>query len=455
MSQSSLRDRIMKSAGWAAGGNIAGQLVRFASNLIMTRLLFPDDFGLMAIVQVLMVGLTLLSDMGTSQSLVFNHRGEEKAFRHTAWTLQVIRGMGIWLTSLVAAVVIYALATHGFFPAGSTYNDPRLPAVVAVFSFQMVIQGFMSSKSALAQRHLQLKQITLMRLYSQIFGLMAMMTWAYFSPTIWALVAGGLASIALQTVLSHTYIKGDGDRFAWDRSSLDELLAFGRWVFVSSTIGFLASGGDRLLLGMLTNSATLGLYAIAYLLLTPIQGIFTMMAGNIVFPALSEVHRKDPARLGSVYARFQRLADLALVGGAGALITSAPGLVRLMYDNRYLESGWMLSVLATSLIGLRFHILEQTYTATGQSKLTSMANLMRFIGLFASVPIGFHLGGLTGAVWAVAISSMSAWPLAIYHRKKHGFPSWQADKWVLPALGAGLALGWLINLLIGLIKPVA
>lgn len=443
--QKSLKERVLHSAGWSAGGNIAGQMIRFASNLIMTRLLFPEDFGLMAVVQVLMVGLTLLSDVGTSQSLVFNRRGEDPLFRHTAWTLQVIRGFGIWLTAVVAALAIHLMATHGVFAADSTYSDSRLPLLVVVFSLQMVIQGFVSSKSLLAQRHLQLKQITLMRLYSQVGSLLAMVAWGYAFNNIWALVLGGFVATGIQVILSHTYIKGDGDRFAWDKESLKELMGFGRWVFLSSTIGFLASGGDRLLLGALEDSKVLGIYAIAYLLLTPIQGIFTMMAGNIVFPALSEVHRNSPARLGEVYAKFQRLADVALFGAAGTLMVAAPSLVSMMYDNRYHDAGWMLQWLSVSLIGMRFVVLEHAYTATGQSQLNTAASALKFVGLFVAVPLCHHLGGLTHAVAAISLASLSAWPLALWYRHRHKFPFWQADQWALPALAAGLGFGWCIQ----------
>lgn len=439
------KERFIKSASWSLTGNLTGQAIRFASSLIMTRLLVPEDFGLMAIVMVLMVGFTLLSDLGTTQSLIYNKRGEEAAFRHTVWTLQVARGFVIWTVSVLVSAVIIMLSRWGWFPHDSTYNDPRLPLVIVVFSSQMIVLGFCSSKQWIQQRHLMLKRIMLIRFYSQVISLAVMVAWGYFSRDIWALVAGGLVSAVVQVVMSHTYLPGEPDRFGWDKAVFKDLLHFGRWVMLSSIIGFLASGGDRLLLGALENAKSLGIYSIAFLLLTPIQGMFITTIGSVVFPALSEIHRNSPERVSEIYARFQRFADLGLVGAAGILFMGSPALVSLMYDHRYQEAGVMLQTLGLSLIGMRTQVLEQLFIAKGESRLNTAASFFRLLGLAVLVPVAHWLGGLNWAVSAIVAATFSAWPLAYWYRHKHRMSWRQADAWAIPAFLGGLAGGWLIT----------
>lgn len=442
---SSLKDKVLRSSSWALTGTVFGQVIRLASNLIMTRLLFPDDFGLMAIVQMLLVGLVMLSDVGTSQSLVYSDRGEEDSFRNTAWTLQVVRGFVTWGIALVCSALLWLLASWGTFPAQSTYADPRLPLIVAVFSFQLVLQGFGSTRLMLSQRRLQLKEITLVKLYGQIAGVVVMVAWGYLNHSIWALVGGGLASMLVQTVLSHTYMPGAPDRFEWNRDAIDELWGFGRWVVVSSAIGFIGSSGDRLLLGGLVDSRQLGLYAIAFLLLTPIQTVMAMVNGNIIFPALSSVRRETPERLGQVYGKFQRLSDLALAGSAGAIAAGADQIIALFYDARYQGAAPMLQILSISLVGARFLTLEQAYVAIGDSKLTTVANGLRLVALVIGVPLGHHLGGMNGAVLAISLVPFAAWPQSLRFRIQHGYPTWAADLWLIPAGAAGWGAGWLFS----------
>ena len=437
----SLRDRFLRSLSWALGGNLSAQLLRFVGNLVMTRLLVPADFGLMAIVMVLITGVTLFSDLGAGQFVIYSKRGTDTVFRQTAWTMQVVRGFYIWGATALLGVGVYFAGQLGAFPKDSTYNDPRLPWVVGVFAAQMAILGFMSSKQWLQQRDLAMHKIMMVRVGSQFLGLIVMFAWGYFFRDIWALVLAGLLSTLAQVVASHKLLPGEPDAFRWDKGALAELLGFGRWVLLSSIIGFLATNGDRMLLGGMEDAHSLGIYSIAFLLLSPIQGIFSSLVGSVIFPALSEVNRDNPSRLPEIYIKFQRMTDLALGSAAGVLATGGPAAVKLLYDDRYVASGQMLSVLALTLVGMRTQVYEQVFMARGHSKLTSMANLLRLIGLFVLVPLLHHLGGLPWAVWGVAASPFVAWPLVYVLRHRDGVPMLRSDAWMPPAFVGGAGLG--------------
>ena len=79
------------------GGYGASAAIRFGSNLILTRLLLPEQFGIMAIVNVVIVWLYLFSDIGIGPNIIQSHEGENPTFLNTAWTIQVFRGIALWL----------------------------------------------------------------------------------------------------------------------------------------------------------------------------------------------------------------------------------------------------------------------------------------------------------------------------------------------------------------------
>ena len=93
----SLTARVMRSSALTVGGFAFSQGLRLASNLILTRLLFPEAFGLMALVSVFMMGLQQFSDVGVSPAILQSKRGDERDFLDTAWTIQVLRGAGLFL----------------------------------------------------------------------------------------------------------------------------------------------------------------------------------------------------------------------------------------------------------------------------------------------------------------------------------------------------------------------
>ena len=89
--------RALRGSALTAGSYAITQGLRLGSNLILTRLLFPEAFGLMALVSVFLVGLAMFSDIGIGPAISHSKRGDEPGFLDTAWTLQVARGVILWL----------------------------------------------------------------------------------------------------------------------------------------------------------------------------------------------------------------------------------------------------------------------------------------------------------------------------------------------------------------------
>jgi O-antigen/teichoic acid export membrane protein len=113
---SSIKKLAIRGAVWTIASYGTSQILRFGSNLILTRLLIPDVFGLMALVYVFISGLHLFSDIGIGTSIIQNKRGDDPVFLNTAWTMQVIRGVGLWICSLLIAwpvAAFYAKPNQG------------------------------------------------------------------------------------------------------------------------------------------------------------------------------------------------------------------------------------------------------------------------------------------------------------------------------------------------------
>src|SRR2546421_7848298 len=94
--RSSLKALVIKGSAWTIAGHGAGELIRLAKSLVLTRLLFPEAFGMMSLVGVVMYGLQMLSDVGLVQAIIRDKRGDDPDFLNTAWTMQVIRGAVLW-----------------------------------------------------------------------------------------------------------------------------------------------------------------------------------------------------------------------------------------------------------------------------------------------------------------------------------------------------------------------
>jgi len=431
----------MRAGGWAMGGHVLGQAIRLASNLLMTRLLVPEAFGLMAIVIVLMIGFALFSDIGVSQNIIRSPRGEDPVFLNTAWTLQILRGLAIWVLATLSAAALPLAHHFGWMKPGTVYADPLLPWVISVYSLTAVIQGFGSTKLAVARRRMRMRPITENAIASQLVALVVTVAAAWWTHSIWALVAGSLVSSVSGCLLGHWLLPGPRDRLAWDKEALRELLGFGKWVFLSSIVGFLVINGDRLLLGGLIEAPLLGVYTIAFLLVNSIQMVMALGSASIVFPALSEVLRERPQDLAATTNKFQRLGDLFLMPASGFLIVAGPSVVALLYDTRYQAAGGMLSALAIGAIGLRYQVVEQCYLSMGKPQINTVTNVFRLLVLYVGVPVGFHYWQFAGALAAIVLSQYAGWPAAIHFKIKHSLMNMRTEVFAVPALALGLLLG--------------
>lgn len=453
-----LRKRILQAGAWSLSGYALSQTVRFGSNLVMTRLLVPEMFGIMAIANLLMVALTLLSDLGLRQNIIQSRRGDDPRFLDTAWTVQIVRGALLGGAALGLAWILDVAQRMGATDPSRAYGNPVLPLVIAWVAASAPIAGFQSIRVATAVRHLQQRKVVWVELAGQVSGIAVTLAWAWVAPSIWALVAGNLAAAVGSTLASHLLLPGPPQRFAWDQSALSELLGFGRWILLSSAIGVLAVSADRLFLGAMVDAHLLGLYTIGQLIVTALENGIARLFVTVSLPVMSEAARQDRAGLRDLYHRLLAPFDIFLLFVAGFLFAGGQHLIALLYDPRYARAGAVLAVLSLSLPGLRFGMAYQLYLALGRPHLMTLISAVRLGALVILLPAGFWLGGFSGAVWAIALHNFLTAPLVLHFNRRLGISSLRSDLRVLPCFPLGLALGWLLGPALshlGLIPPAA
>lgn len=368
------------------------QGLRLGGNLILTRLLTPEAFGLMALVQTFLIGLQMFSDFGVFPSIVQSQRGDDPKFLNTAWTIQAIRGGMLWLGSCLIAV-----------PIAQFYEEPLLVWLLPVSGLTALIGGLASTKLATANRNLALRQITLLDLGTNAIALTVMIIGAWFYRSIWVLVLGGILSNILKTIASHWLLPGIQNRVAWDRSAVQEIQQFGRWIFLSTIIGFFALQGDRLILGKLLDIRFLGIYSIALGLSSMVEQIVEQINNKVLFPSYSELIRARPQDLYENLRKARLILLTLSIGFATFFVFCGPSLIDLLYDDRYQEAGWILQILAIGFLG---RVISTTYgdvlMAKGETFSTMMLTIIGTVMQVISVFVGFSLAGYAGVILGLA-----------------------------------------------------
>ena len=405
-----LRQRVLNAGGWTIGGHMSSQVLRLGGNLVLTRLLFPEAFGYMAIVQSVIAGLVMFSDLGITTSIIHNKRGHETVFVNTAWTMRLIQSVIIWLMLCMFAPLV-----------ASFYAQPMLATLLPVVGFGSVLGGLVSTKLDLINRSLALKKLVLIEVGSQSVGLLVMILWAWIDRSIWSLVWGGLIGGFVKMAASHLLLEGAHNKIAWDRDSVKDLFGFGQWLLVSSILTFLSGEGKKLLIGAFLGVKLLAFFTLASTMSLVFLQIARQVNAKVLFPAYSEVVRERPERLREVAARSRLL--LIIPGWLIALFFVIWGdhFMGLLYDQRYAESGNMLQVLAMgSLISVIGNSYNGLLWARGMLRVSTAVLAVQIVFQVAGMFIGYHFLGENGVVLSVAVVCWLLYPLDAYVHARIG-----------------------------------
>jgi O-antigen/teichoic acid export membrane protein len=390
-----LRAAALRGSVWRVAGYAASSALRLGGNLILTRLLVPEAFGLMALVYATITGLQMFSDAGLRGSIVQNVRGEDEAFLNTAWTIQVVRGFILW----GAAVIIS-------WPLSVAFEEPLLIPLLAVTGLTMVFNGVRSIMFFVRDRRLDIRVLVTFQLVTEVAGLVVMILWALASPTIWALAFGGVVSAAAGFALSYFLLGRHRHRLTFEPAAARTLFHFGKWIFVSTLVTFIINQADRFIIAGFTDVAMLGLFSIAVVLALFPYVLVQSVADGVLLAAYARVFRdrgrdalRDRARSASGLLYLVMVpSQLVLVGFGGWLID-------LLYDPRYEGAGPMLEIIAAGAIGAAItDIGAKALLATGDSRSQAILQVARLLTFATATAVGFAHGELLLFLVAVSIA---------------------------------------------------
>lgn len=435
----SLKERFLRAGSWTVSAYGGMLVLRLASSLIMTRLLAPEAFGLIALVTTVSVIAALLSDIGVREAVVHSDHGDDPRLLNTAWTIQILRGLLIWLACCLVALALFTARKTGWLVGDSLYASDLLPPLLMLGTLSSIVTGFETTKRYTADRRIEQKRVVLIEIGSMFIGIASMIVFARLTGSVWSIVAGGFITSVCSVVSGHVWLHGTPNRLQWDSMYARQIFRYGKWILASSLMYILAVQGDKLLLGGWVTPAILGVYAIGQNLAQILEQAIGRVFTQVTAPAFSDVLRNSPQRMREVYLRLRLPFDLIFITSAGFLFAIGPWLVGLMYDPRYAQAGTVLQILSCALLFSRYGVSTSAYLALQAPHAQAFLNMARLLSFYALVPLSYYLFGVQGAYWAIALHAAGIMPVAWYYDRRFGLFSWRHE---LLSLGAW-PIGWL------------
>jgi O-antigen/teichoic acid export membrane protein len=391
-----LRAKAMRGGAYLGGGSIAEQIVRFARNMILTRLLAPSAFGVMAIVLSSSAIVAAMTEIGQRNAVIQNPKGAEPRYLNAGWWIAMGRAM-------VTYAVIFAMAPF----VAHFYGNAEISGLLRVALLGIVFEAAMSPGSFLVQKQMQFGRWMIISNIGGILGVIATVILSFVMRDVWALAIGSCSEYAFRFLLS--YIVAPGlPSLKWDREAFHDLYDFARQGFGLSFLNLIFTRTDIFVLGKLYSTTALGIYTMGvFLAQTPSVFITNMMVQTLL-PAFAHVQH-DKARVNRILIEVTSWTILLGLPAAVACYLCGGAALRLIYGTRYVEAAGPLAVAAfVVLLSLLNVLITCVFSAMGRPGLhrpaVAASAIVMAIAIYPACKMFGPIGGQLAALLAILAS---------------------------------------------------
>jgi lipopolysaccharide exporter len=386
----SLKRSAVAGVQWTAISSVVTALVQFGQIAILARLLHPSDFGLMAMVIIVLNFSEQYVDAGISNAMI--HRQDSFSDRLSSF---------YWMNVLIGCFtfVIIVLATP---LVAALFHQPRLASLVPLAAVTFLIGPFGSQFQILLQKELDFKTGAIISMTKASVAAGVAISAAYVGYGVLSLIFGQLAGVLVATGL--LVVRG------WQQwppmlrfrcADLDGFLGFGLYQMGERTLNFLTSRSDQILIGALLGSQALGYYSLAWnLIILPVNRINPVLT-QVAFPLFAKV-QNERQRLANGYMTLLRVLTTVnspiLLGCAATAST----LIPVIYGDQWIRSIFLVQVLAgVGLLRCVLNPMGPLLLAKGRADLGFFWDLCVFIPQISVVTLALYIAGLVGVVFSL------------------------------------------------------
>ena len=396
----SVRDAAAKGFLWTGGQALAMRGVSLVGFILLAHLLTPRDFGIAALAAVFALLLQMISVGGFSAALV-QRESIDALDLDTAFWMTVMVGIALALTLAATASLL-----------ADALGEPALGPVLRVLSISFVFVGLSSTHGAVIQRRLDFRLIALPTIGSSVISMGLAVAMAIAGFGYWSLVAQAVCASVL-TAIGLFAVSGFRPRLRFSMERLRNLLGDSLRFLGTSLTVLLNQRTDDFLVGGFLGSAQLGIYAVAYRLVSVLVEVITLGIRTVAFPVMSRL-QSQPERLSNVYLISTRMSAVLTMPLFVFGIVEADQIIESIFGAKWSAGADTMRVLC--VFGL-IQALDQL-TLTLLQAIGRIGTVFRLATAGTALQIASFLAVVNlGLVWVAAAIVLRAYvvmPVALW-----------------------------------------
>lgn len=400
MTAEKLGDTAARGVVTTLSGQALKLVIQVLSVVILARLLTPQDYGLVAMVAVIIGIADLFRDFGLSSAAIQAKTLSDKQRDNLFWLNAAL--------GAVLATIIFCIAPL----IAALYNQPKLVEISHVLAATFLLSGLATQYRADLTRRLKFTKLALSDIVAAAVALLVAVIAASMGAGYWALIVQQLTQYAFMLVLVTTgaaWLPGKPSR----RTPMDGMIKFGWNLVATQLVGYLSKNIDSLVIGIRFGAVPLGLYSRAFqLLMAPLSQIRSPST-TVALPVLSRLH-DDDERFASFVQRGQLALGYTLVTALGVVAGAGLPITELFLGHTWLSLAPILSLLAAAgaFQTLAF-VGYWVYLAKGLTKYLFRYSIAESVVTVACILLGSQWG-IVGVAAGYAATQAIGWPLSLW-----------------------------------------
>lgn len=429
----SLKAISLQAIFWTFGHQFGTQIIQFIVQIILARVLLPEEFGLIGVLAVFLALGNSLVDSGMSSSLIRTQDVDDRDFS------------SVFVINITVSVFVYLILFFASPLISNFFNQPILSDIVKVYCLSFIIRAISSIQYVRLTILMDFKTQTKLRLPALAISSAVGLVLAYRGYGVWSLVYMHLANVTLESILIWFQVKWRPS-FNLDWNRLKRHFKFGYKLTLSGIIDTLYSNIYYIIIGKYFSIAQLGFYTRAQSMRQlPVSNISSAL-NQVTYPLFSSI-QNDNVRLKSVYKRLMQqvlywIAPILVIAG----VLGEPLFLFLMTE-KWLPAVPYFQILCLGGIMYPLHAYNlNILNVKGRSdlflKLEIVKKVLMTIGFLITIPFGIY-----GILWMQFVFTILAFFInSSFSGIMINYSMHEQVKDILPILGLAGIIGILVFL---------
>ena len=400
-----LKQRIINGIGWNVGGSIITQAFGFITKIILARILFPEDFGLFAMVIIVIQFLNLFVGSGLSSAVIYKKEDPHKTLS-TAFILALSTGF-------ILSLISFLSGSH----VAKFFNEPALNPMIKLISIVLIFDSISTILYAGLVKELHFKRKAVVDVVAIIIYSTSVLVLALLGYGAWSLIIAYIIQHTIQAIVLWI-ISPIKPNIYFDKEIAKEIGHFGKYSVATLIFSWAITSIDNILVGKKLGDEGLGYYSFGFNIATlPVLSITHMITG-VFHPVFAKV-RDNKEKLQEAYLKPLEWSLIFILPMSAGLFILAEPLVKVIFGERWLSMIPILKIFSLySIFRTVCTIIAQLLEGVGKPKTAGKIVGIELLIIVILIVPSITYYGILGVAWIIIIARIISMCLYLLEIKK-------------------------------------